>query len=407
MSLMNITYLYSLRINKHTALPLLCSILLFAYQNSRAQNRLPELRYNGLQYECEDSISTGPAMPERYRAYATLLAKREQLRNIVAAEGFKDVIITSKEVSTANHPLLARLEQLGIIPRGATPTNIQLTEYIKQGQRLFDLEEDAVIGQATLSALNTPLSVRIGELELALNTLDWLSCAINDQTVIVVNIPSASLQLFEGRQVALHSNIICGKPNTPTSTLCATVKEVILYPYWNVPYNIATREMLPRIKKSRSYLDANNLQVVNSGGKVINPANINWRALSRSHFPYRLRQSTGCDNSLGIVKLNFSNPFTIYMHDTPAKSLFGSRKRFFSHGCMRVEKAMELARHIVTDAQPIDDIEEKGCIEYQSPVIIPVQKKASVFVLYNTAWTDSAGEVHFYGDVYNKLLDIP
>lgn len=404
---MSITYPYLLRINKHIVLLWLCSILLFVNQNGNAQHRLPELRYNGLQYECRDSINTGNAAPERYRDYATLLAKREQLRNIVAVEGFKDVIITSKEAGTANQPLIARLEQLGILPRGATPTNIQLAEYIKQAQHLFDLEEDAVIGRATLSALNTPLSVRIGELELALNTLEWLSCAINNQAVIVVNIPSASLQLFEGGQVALYSNIICGKPYTPTSTLSAAVTEVILYPYWNVPYNIATREMLPKIKKSRSYLDANNLQVVNKAGKVINPANINWHALSRSNFPYRLRQSTGCDNSLGIVKLNFHNPFTIYMHDTPAKNLFSRRKRFFSHGCMRVEKAMELARHIVTDTQPINDIEEKGCVEYQSPVIIPVQKKASVFVLYNTAWTDSTGEVHFYGDVYNRLSDVP
>jgi len=403
---MSINYLYSLRTRKYVLL--VCSMAAFLLHTpGRAQQPLPELRYNGLNYTCTDSALHYTTAGIKASGYDAIQAKLEWLMHVAGSEGFQDAVITSKELSPANVALTERLEQLGIVPQHTTPGAQQLVQYVKQAQRLFDLEEDAVLGKASLAAFNTPLSVRIGELELALNTMKWLGCALSGQAVIVINIPSANLRLFEDMQPVLYSNIICGKPYTPTSTLSAPVTEVILYPYWNVPYNIATKELLPHIKKSRSYLDANNLQVINSAGNVVNPYSINWSALSRSNFPYRLRQGTGCDNSLGIVKLNFNNPFTIYMHDTPAKSLFGRRKRFFSHGCMRVEKAMELARHMLTDTGPIDDIEAKGCVEYQSPVIIPVQKKAAVFVLYNTAWTDEAGEVHFYGDVYNRLNDVP
>ena len=404
---MNTNYLYLLRTYKYITALLWCCIHAWWHSPCYAQTQLPELRYNGLNYVCTDSSLFYGAQSIKQSGIEDLRAKLQLFKNMLTAKGFTDAVITSKEVRPANRPLIERLQQLGILQNNVMPDSQQLVQHIKQAQHLFDLEKDGVIGKASLIAFNTPLAVRIRELELAINTFEWLGCAISEQSVIVVNIPSANLKLFENGQMVLHSNIICGKPYTPTSTLAAPITEVILYPYWNVPYNIATKELLPQIKKSRSYLDANNLQVVNSAGKVVDPGSINWQALSRSNFPYRLRQATGCDNSLGIVKLNFHNPFTIYMHDTPTKSLFGRRKRFFSHGCMRVEKAMELARHMLTDTQPIDDIETEGCLKYQSPVVIPLQKKAAVFVLYNTAWTDEAGDVHFYGDAYNKINDVP
>ncbi len=380
---------------------------LLLYIPCMAQADVVNLRYNGLQYSCDDVPDTGALIADNKNGYAALKVQLDLFRDMITKDGFHDIVVTSKEADTGNHPLIARLQQLKIMPFGATCTKTTLVQYIKLGQQLFDLEVDGIPGKATLSAFNTPLATRVKELENAVKALEWLSCSMKAGSVVVVNLPSASLKLFEDSKVSLYSNIICGKPSSPTSTLCAKISEVILYPYWNVPNRIATRELLPKIKRSRSYLDQNNLQVVSKSGKIIDPHHINWQALSAGNFPYQLRQSTGCDNSLGIVKLNFYNPFTIYMHDTPAKSLFGRRKRFFSHGCMRVEQAVELARHMLTDPQPLDEMVEKGCVDYQSPVTISVQKNASVFVIYSTAWTDAAGNVHFYGDVYNRLPEVP
>jgi murein L,D-transpeptidase YcbB/YkuD len=116
-----------------------------------------------------------------------------------------------------------------------------------------------------------------------------------------------------------------------------------------------------------------------------------------------IRQSTGCDNALGLVKLNFYNPYSVYLHDTPNKSLFNFNKRYFSHGCMRVEKAMELAHLVLkNNSIAIDTLEAKGCLYNQSPIIVPADEIIPVFVLYNTAWVDSTGGVSFSEDIYRK-----
>lgn len=137
---------------------------------------------------------------------------------------------------------------------------------------------------------------------------------------------------------------------------------------------------------------------------IVDPGAIDWHSLSPSDFPYILRQSTGCDNSLGIVKLNFYSPYDVYLHDTPWKILFSFNRRYFSHGCMRVEKAIELAHFLLKENTiAIDTLEEKGCVRNQAPLPIPITKPIPVFVLYNTAWIDSAGVVQFNEDVYRKI----
>ncbi|HNF03367.1 MAG TPA: L,D-transpeptidase family protein, partial [Ferruginibacter sp.] len=256
----------------------------------------------------------------------------------------------------------------------------------------------------TLQALNVPLRQRVGELESALNAMRWLHCIKQEQHVAIVNLPSASLLLYEHGNLVLTSRLIVGKQSTPTPTLSSTITEVILYPYWNVPYKIATRELLPIIKRNRGYLAANNYQVLNSSGKVVNPENINWHSLGPSNFPYTIRQSTGCDNALGLVKLNFYNPFSVYLHDTPNKFLFSMNKRYFSHGCMRLEKAMELGRYIMRgNTLALDTLSEKGCLRNQAPITVPATEKIPVFVLYHTAWINAGGELRFYEDVYRKI----
>ena len=103
----------------------------------------------------------------------------------------------------------------------------------------------------------------------------------------------------------------------------------------------------------------------------MDPYSINWKALSRTNFPYLIRQSTGCDNALGLLKLNFNNPFSVYLHDTNSRNLFKNNRRFYSHGCMRMEKPMELG-HLVLKNNPtaIDTLEQKGCLRNQSPITV-------------------------------------
>jgi len=224
---------------------------------------------------------------------------------------------------------------------------------------------------------------------------------------IVVNIPSAPLQYYVDGNLLLQSTVIVGKRSTPTSTLSSQVNEIVLYPYWTVPSKIASRELLPMIKRNPSFLDENGYQVI-SAGKLIDASMVDWKKYSSTNFPFTLRQSTGCDNSLGIMKLNFYSPYGIYLHDTPWKSLFNISKRFMSHGCVRVEKVADLARLMLkADSTAFDEVLQKGDSLNTKPTAMPLTQGVPVFIVYNTVWTDQTGIVRFYDDIYGKSLSRP
>lgn len=221
------------------------------------------------------------------------------------------------------------------------------------------------------------------------------------QPVIVVNIPAAYLKVYDKNKVLLEMRMVVGKKSTPTPTLISTVDEVVLYPYWHVPFSIATKEILPILKRNPGYINTGNYQVLNAAGKITDPYSVNWNSLSSSNFPYLIRQSTGCDNALGLLKLNFYNPFGVYLHDTNGKKYFNNNRRYLSHGCMRMQKPMELGHLLLkNNSIAIDTLEQKGCLRNQSPVIVHANEHLPVVVWYNPAGIDSAGRVLFYEDVY-------
>ncbi|MDP4265285.1 MAG: L,D-transpeptidase family protein [Bacteroidota bacterium] len=382
-------------------------------------NVAPPIGYNGLDYfpACRDipgllaKLITAnqlafllPGVEQALPGYDSLKKKIAEYGKIVADSSFKEVIITSGKVNSSNKTLLSKLFQLGFMDSATQrPGDNELKGKVKQAQKLFNVLADGVLRSTSLEAFNKPLAGRLKELKLAINTLRWLHCIQQSQKAIVVNIPSATLLVYENWKVILESRIIVGKRSTPTPTLCSKITEVILYPYWMVPHSIAVKELLPSIKRNIGFLDANGYQVINKQGRIVNPARVNWGIVSASDFPYIIRQSTGCDNALGVVKLNFYNPYSVYLHDTPGKSLFGLNKRYFSHGCMRVEKAVELAHLVLkNNTIAIDTLEEKGCLNNQAPIVVPADEIIPVFVLYNTAWVDSAGRVSFSEDIYRK-----
>jgi murein L,D-transpeptidase YcbB/YkuD len=297
------------------------------------------------------------------------------------------------------------LYQLAIIDSAYTFMEEKvLKQKIKQAQQLFNLLADGAMRSTLLAELNVPLAERLQQLNLAVNYYRWLYCITREGPVIVVNIPATHLKVYHHDTVMLEMRMIVGKRSTPTPTLTSRVAEVILYPYWHVPYSIATQELLPAIKRNPAYIDQGNYQVLDRSGNIVDHYSVNWKALSRKNFPYIIRQSTGCDNALGLLKLNFYNPFGVYLHDTSNKNLFSLNKRFFSHGCMRMEKPMELGHLVLKYNQvAIDTLEQKGCLRNQSPVVVPADIHMPVIVWYNPVGLDAENRVQFYEDVYGKF----
>ncbi|SOD80343.1 L,D-transpeptidase family protein [Spirosoma fluviale] len=218
---------------------------------------------------------------------------------------------------------------------------------------------------------------------------------------VLVNIPAGELNVFDrtGKRL-LPMQVISGKPDKMTPCMVTYIQDIVMYPYWNVPQNIALDEMLPRMKRDLSYIYNQNLQILDAKNKEVDPEEIDWDALSETNFPYRVRQASGCENSLGLLKFNLANPLAIYLHDTNSRDLFKSTKDHWrSHGCVRVQKPVELA-NLILGTKTFDADFMNKCLIDQKPTTLPT-KKFPVFIAYNVADVDAAGKLRFYNDVYS------
>lgn len=244
----------------------------------------------------------------------------------------------------------------------------------------------------------TPFQVK--QLAGSLNYFRWVHHFHFDKC-IVINIASATLRYYEDDSVKLKMKVVVGKPTTKSPRFAAYCNQLVLYPYWNVPSSIALNELLPKFKRNPSVIDAMNMQVVDGNGKVVDHYKMNWYRYNKNYFPYRFRQSTGCDNSLGVIKFNITSPFSVYMHDTNNKTAFLSASRFYSHGCIRLEQPIELGNLLLNNR--LDTTFLQSCYKEQLPVPVDLLKPIPVFVIYSMAETDSIDRVKFYKDIYGLL----
>ena len=244
---------------------------------------------------------------------------------------------------------------------------------------------------------------KINLLIKAANDYRWLNAVRSKQRIVLVNIPSAQLKVYEGSNIILGMNIILGKPSTPTKTMTSYIQQVTINPYWTVPKSIIVNEMIPKIQKDVQYLSNNRLEVLNENYKSIDPNTINWDSIDLINFPYVIRQATGCENALGLLKLEFENPFSMYLHDTPEKQLFKNKYRFLSHGCMRMENPIAMGRFLLSNnLKAIDSIDFTKCDLNLAPIFIPVTIKTPLIVWYSQVDFDSNNNLMFYKNVYNR-----
>lgn len=218
---------------------------------------------------------------------------------------------------------------------------------------------------------------------------------------IVVNIPAAQLTVFDqkgGR--AMPMDVIVGKADKQTPRFNCFLTDITAYPYWNVPEGIGVKELLPKVQANPSFLDSQNMEVLDAKNKPIDPATLDWASFSATNFPYRFRQTSGCHNSLGLIKFVLNGPEAIYFHDTNARELFDITKdRWRSHGCVRLEKPVEFANYVLGTPK-FDQGFYDRCLVDQKPQTFKLPKPYPVFVTYHTADVDASGKLVFYKDVY-------
>lgn len=225
-------------------------------------------------------------------------------------------------------------------------------------------------------------------------------------TRVWVNIPAYFLKVYEQDTVALESRVIVGTSKTPTPEIVSIIGNFVTYPQWTVPFSIIHKEMIPRIQKDINYLAKQNLMVVDKDDNIIDPATINWSKMSKKYFPYMIKQRQGDDNSLGVMKFNFRNKHSVYLHDTNARWLFQKSQRSLSHGCVRVQKWKELAEFLVrkdTLKIPVDSL--NSWISRKEKRVVQGFERVPIFIRYFTC-EGRDGKIRFYEDIYgsDKIL---
>jgi L,D-transpeptidase YcbB len=255
-----------------------------------------------------------------------------------------------------------------------------------------------------LTNLSLPYFSEVQSIEL--NMERWrLERRLFGDHYILINIPSYTLYVIKNDSIVMESKVIVGTPETPTPELSSKVDAVITYPYWYVPRKISVTEYLPAIQVDSAFLRQNNFEVLNRKGDLLDPDSIPWANFNENYFPVVLRQREGTDNSLGILKFVFDNPYAVYLHDTNGKRLFRKDERAFSHGCIRLEKAVELAHYLATGKLGKKSRLVEKYLNEQERHTIALHEPIPIYVRYFTAEARN-GSLYQYSDIYelDKLL---
>lgn len=310
------------------------------------------------------------------------IQKKGEWGTITLPEGVKS--IKEGDSNEAVTQLRARLAAEGYL-KSDSKSNVfdaDLKEAVTTYEKSHFREFDGKVGPEIIKELNVPVADRIKAITVNMERCRWVTPEINTQKeYIAVNIPSYRLRYIRDGKVDLISNVVVGKELNKTVVFSGQMSYLAFSPYWNIPNSIVEKEIKPGIAKNSNYLASHNMEYYNNG---------------------HIRQKPGGQNSLGKVKFMFPNSNNIYLHDTPAKSLFNQDDRAFSHGCVRVEKARELAIKITGKDGGWDDKKVDEAMNSDKENTYALKTKIPVYITYFTAWADENGNVAFFEDIYSR-----
>lgn len=278
--------------------------------------------------------------------------------------------------------------------------SIRLAKALNGFQKKWFIQPDGKIGKYTTQALSYNRSKIIKQMCMAMERWRWENKF--PERYAFINIPAFELTVFEKDTVVMQSAIVCGKPETQTPILKSKIDHMLIYPYWNVPYSIASKEILPAVKRDTTYIRKKNFEVLDLNNQVLDYTKVPWKKYTKDYLPVKFRQRIGEENSLGVVKFNFYNPYGVYLHDTNSKRYFKTSSRSQSHGCIRLEKFVEFADFLIRDDSlhyTHDSLQLYFSKQEQRK--LQLKKPLAIYTRYYTAHADSMG-LKLYIDVYRK-----
>ncbi len=271
---------------------------------------------------------------------------------------------------------------------------------IKRFQARHGLKPDGVAGPSFFRQLNVTVESRMDQILLNMERSRWMPSDYPPD-YLIVNIPDFSLYAYTNGKQQWTIPVVVGKELHETATFKGVLKHIVFNPYWVIPPGILYKEIIPGVRSNPSYLKKHNMEVVDRMQKVIPAAKIDWTEFLTSGFPYTIRQKPGPNNSLGKVKFLFPNNFSIYLHDTPSRSLFQEEKRAFSHGCIRVGDPEKLANFIL-NKENWSPQEVRSALKSSKEQWVNLTTEIPVYIVYFTAWVENDGSLQFRDDIYKR-----
>ncbi|MBI4060448.1 MAG: L,D-transpeptidase family protein [Elusimicrobia bacterium] len=270
---------------------------------------------------------------------------------------------------------------------------------LKRFQRRHGLAASGVLDGETAAAINVPASRRLRQIKESLARVRALS---QDQakSFILVNIADQRLSLFENGRSVVRMKVIIGRPANPTPTLDSKIERIVINPVWNLPAGPAVEQVLAAIRADPGYLDSANIQVLNSADGETNPRLIDWPTVSTETLRYRLRQQSGPANPLGRIEFVFANKHGVHLHDTPNKTLFDDRDRRKSLGCVRLERATDLAGVLLRAHSKWPRSRMAEAITAGATRTIWLDEPVDIHIVDWPAWSDSEGRLQIRDDPY-------
>lgn len=317
----------------------------------------------------------------------------------------KYTFIRTKDTARIPALIYQRLseEDSTVLPETA-PDSLQVSALIKKYQKRKEIKTDGKISSALIERLNNTDKQKF--IRIAINLDRYKLLPTMPEQYIFVNIPSYYLRLIQSDTVVLKSRVVVGKPITRTPIITSAINNMITYPKWTIPESIIKKEILPGLKKDPGYTLKKGYSIVDQDGNEVNPYTVQW-AKYRQGIPYNVVQGSGDDNALGVLKFNFPNKHSVYLHDTNQRYLFSNKKRALSHGCVRVQAWNELAKFILRNdslnsknAVPVDSL--NTWLAAKQKKYIPVRRPLPVFIRYFTCDVSDEGKLVFYEDVYGE-----
>jgi murein L,D-transpeptidase YcbB/YkuD len=388
---------------------------IFAYARAQRGQRLPQADFpeewavRPEPYAPQESFEVAVAtdslvnwladLPPPYEGYQSLRSALARYRDIAGRHGWKSVPDGPPLSLGVSNPRVAALRLRLAVEDPSAPTGDDdpetfdqpLAEAVIKFQKRYGQVADGVVGPPTLQALNLPVGQRILQIEANMERWRWMPRTLPPSR-IQVNTAAAVMAVYEDNRPVLAMKAVSGRPDDATPMLHSIVESIVLNPAWHVPAGIAQKELFPKERNNPGYFARNDFVVVRDDNGGV-----------------RLVQKAGPKSALGHFKFDFSNPFGVYLHDTPAHSGFARTSRLASHGCVRLEQPEALADLLLAglDDWPPDRIHE--VVQGDETLRVRLPRPIPVFILYWTAFGDGAGGVQFRNDAYDwdrKLLNL-